>query len=77
MVKAVAARSSIFQVGDPKAASITGRYVEPNARLGNPARAVLDDRASQGKTWELAVALVADAPSAIPKNAVHIGIASG
>ena len=59
-----AARSSIFLACAPEAASITGTYVEPNARPGSPAPAALD-WANQEKTWELAASLVRNAPTAI------------
>jgi hypothetical protein len=60
---AQAARSAIFLASAPAAAHITGTYVESNARPASPSAAALD-RANQERAWELAQALVANAPSA-------------
>lgn len=70
-----AARTSIFLASAPEAANITGQYFESSTRPKNPGPAVLD-LAKQEKTWDVAVSLVRSAPTAVPVDAVEIGIAA-
>jgi NAD(P)-dependent dehydrogenase (short-subunit alcohol dehydrogenase family) len=71
-----AARSSIFLASALEGGTMTGRYLEPDARPGKPSPALLD-RDSQEKTWELAEALVLQAPTAKLKITASIARANG
>jgi NAD(P)-dependent dehydrogenase (short-subunit alcohol dehydrogenase family) len=69
-----AARTPIFLASAPEAANLTGQYFESSTRPKQiPAEAL--DRENQEKTWELAEALVRNAPTAISVEAVESGIA--
>lgn len=69
-----AARTSIFLASAPEAADFTGQYFESSTRPKNLGPALLD-LAKQERTWELAVSLVRNAPTALPVDAVEMRIA--
>jgi retinol dehydrogenase 12 len=59
-----AARSSIFLASVAQAAHLNGMYVDSQARPARPSEAALDRR-NQRQAWDLAVRLVATAPTAV------------
>ncbi|HET9908219.1 MAG TPA: SDR family NAD(P)-dependent oxidoreductase [Anaerolineales bacterium] len=59
-----AAHTSIYLASGPELANITGQYFESSIHPKYPGSALLD-QVNQDKAWELAMALVRDAPTAL------------